>query len=71
MKRRTFIARSLITASIAAAFALPLSAGAATALKFSHTDQPGGARHMAAELFAKKVGEYTQGRYEVKVYPAG
>ena len=45
MKRRTFIARSLITASIAAAFALPLSAAAATALKFSHTDQPGGARH--------------------------
>lgn len=72
MKRRTFITRSLITAGIAAAFALPLSAAAAaTALKFSHTDQPGGARHMAAELFAKKVGEYTQGRYEVKVYPAG
>lgn len=72
MKRRTFIARSLITASIAAAFALPLSASAAaTALKFSHTDQPGGARHMAAELFGKKVAEYTQGRYEVKVYPAG
>ncbi len=72
MKRRTFIARSLITASIAAAFALPLSAAAApTALKFSHTDQPGGARHMAAEMFGKKVAEYTQGRYEVKVFPAG
>ncbi len=71
MKRRTFIARSLITAGIAAAFVLPLSAAAATALKFSHTDQPGGARHMAAELFGKKVAEYTQGRYEVKVYPAG
>ncbi len=71
MKRRTFVARSLIAASLAVAFALPLSAGAATALKFSHTDQPGGARHKAAHMFAKKVGSYTQGRYEVKVYPAG
>lgn len=71
MKRRTFVARTLITASLAALFALPLSASAATILKFSHTDQPGGARQKAAELFAKKVSEYTQGRYEVKVYPAG
>lgn len=71
MKRRTFFARTLIAASFAAAFALPLSAGAVTTLKFSHTDQPGGARHKAAELFAKKVADYTQGRYEVKVFPAG
>ena len=71
MKRRTFFARSLLTASLAALFALPLSASAATVLKFSHTDQPGGARQKAAEMFAQKVGEYTQGRYEVKVYPAG
>ncbi|MCF8173760.1 MAG: TRAP transporter substrate-binding protein [Burkholderiaceae bacterium] len=71
MKRRTFVARSLIAASLAVAFALPLSAGAATALKFSHTDQPGGARDKAAHMFAEKVGSYTQGRYEVKVYPAG
>ncbi|MCB1941369.1 MAG: TRAP transporter substrate-binding protein [Candidatus Accumulibacter sp.] len=71
MKRRTFFARSLLTASLAALFALPLSASAATVLKFSHTDQPGGARQKAAEMFAQKVAEYTQGRYEVKVYPAG
>ncbi|MBE2259944.1 MAG: TRAP transporter substrate-binding protein [Rhodobacteraceae bacterium] len=71
MKSRTFFARSLLTASLAALFALPLSASAATVLKFSHTDQPGGARQKAAEMFAQKVGEYTQGRYEVKVYPAG
>ena len=71
MKRRTFIARSIIAATVAAAFALPLSASAVTTLKFSHTDQPGGARQKAAELFAKKVAEYTKGEYEVKVYPAG
>ena len=44
---------------------------AQTALKFSHTDQPGGARHKAAQMFAEKVEQYTQGRYKVKVYPAG
>jgi tripartite ATP-independent transporter DctP family solute receptor len=71
MQRRTFIARSIIAATVAAAFALPMQAGAVTTLKFSHTDQPGGARQKAAELFAKKVAEYTKGEYEVKVYPAG
>jgi tripartite ATP-independent transporter DctP family solute receptor len=71
MQRRTFLARTVIAASLAVAFSLPLTASAATALKFSHTDQPGGARDKAAGLFAKKVSEYTHGRYEVKVYPAG
>lgn len=71
MIRRQFLGRSLIAASIALAAALPLGASAATILKFSHTDQPGGARHKAAEHFAKKVGEYTQERYQVKVFPAG
>src|SRR5450631_3502210 len=47
------------------------SCGAQTVLKFSHTDQPGGARQKAAELFAQKVADYTQGRYKVQVYPAG
>jgi tripartite ATP-independent transporter DctP family solute receptor len=40
-------------------------------LKFSHTDQPGGLRQKAAELFGQKVEAYTQGRYKVQVYPAG
>lgn len=44
---------------------------AQTALKFSHTDQPGGTRHKAAEMFAQKVSEYTQNRYKVQVFPAG
>jgi TRAP-type C4-dicarboxylate transport system substrate-binding protein len=41
---------------------------AQTVLKFSHTDQQQGARHAAAQVFAKKVEEYTQGRYKVQVF---
>ena len=58
----TLAALGLGTGSIAAA---------QTMLKFSHTDQPGGARNAAALLFAKSVESYTQGRYKVQVYPAG
>jgi tripartite ATP-independent transporter DctP family solute receptor len=55
-----------------AALALTLSAGgpatAQTVLKFSHTDQQEGGRHAAAQLFARKVEELTQGRYKVQVF---
>ena len=51
--------------------ALAAGAQAQTVLKFSHTDQPGGARQKAAELFGQKVEQYTQGRYKVQVFPAG
>jgi len=44
------------------------TAAAQTVLKFSHTDQQAGARQSAAQLFAKKVEELTQGRYRVQVY---
>jgi len=47
------------------------AASAETTLRFSHTDNPGGSRQAAAEVFAKKVAEYTQGRYKVRIYPAG
>jgi tripartite ATP-independent transporter DctP family solute receptor len=60
---------NLTALALAAAFALP--AAAQTMLKFSHTDQPGGSRQKSAEVFAKKVEEYTQGRYKVQIYPAG
>ena len=40
-------------------------------LKFNHTDTPSGARHRAAELFARKVSEYTKGRYRVLVFHSG
>jgi len=48
--------------------ALAVSAYAQTILKFSHTDQQQGARQAAAQVFAKKVEEYTQGRYKVQVF---
>ena len=44
----------------ALAFALVAPAAAQTVLKFSHTDQPGGLRQKAAELFGQKVEQYTQ-----------
>ncbi|KKJ76800.1 ABC transporter substrate-binding protein [Kiloniella litopenaei] len=46
-------------------------ANAEKVLRFSHTDNPGGSRQAAAEVFAEKVSEYTQGRYKVRIYPAG
>ena len=52
----------------AAALALSLPAAAQTVLKFSHTDQQTGARQAAAQIFAKKVEELTQGRYKVQVF---
>jgi len=61
--------KTLTTLALAAALTLP--AAAQTVLKFSHTDQPGGSRQKSAEVFAKKVEEYTQGRYKVQIYPAG
>ncbi len=60
---------------LAALVALTLAAGALGAapiiLKFSHTDQMSGSRNAAALLFAEKVKQYTNGKYEVRVYPAG
>lgn len=64
MQRRTFIAFA-----VAAAFAG--AAQAQSVLKFSHTDQPGGTRQKAAEMFGQKVEQYTGARYKVQVFPAG
>lgn len=55
-------------AALAAVTAFALPASAQTMLKFSHTDQQQGARQAAAVVFAKKVEEYTQGRYKVQVF---
>jgi tripartite ATP-independent transporter DctP family solute receptor len=51
-----------------AASAFALNAYSQTVLKFSHTDQQSGSRQAAAQVFAKKVEEYTQGRYKVNVF---
>lgn len=53
---------------VVAGVAFTAAAQAQTILKFSHTDQQQGARHAAAQVFAKKVEEYTQGRYKVQVF---
>ena len=57
---------ALTLTALAAAIALP--AAAQTTLKFSHTDQQAGARQAAANIFAKKVEELTQGRYKVQIF---
>ena len=61
--------KTLVKFSMAlTAIALASGVSAQTTLKFSHTDQAQGARHAAAQVFAKKVEEYTQGRYKVQVF---
>lgn len=67
MKRRTLM-------QLAAAVAVTAAFGAAqaqTVLRFSHTDQPGGTRQKAAEMFGEKLAQYTGGRYKLQVFPAG
>ena len=59
-----FTLTALATATLLAA--LPVTAQ--TVLKFSHTAQQAGARQAAAQVFAKKVEELTQGRYKVQVF---
>jgi TRAP-type transport system periplasmic protein len=69
MKRRNLIKQSAITLVVVGLWVG--AASAQTVLKFSHTDQPGGARQKAAELFGQKIEQYTQGRYKLQIYPAG
>ncbi len=67
MKRNSLFVKMLYFTLIV--FVLGVSAAAAeTVLKFSHTDQQQGARQGAAEVFAKKVEQYTNGRYKVQVF---
>jgi tripartite ATP-independent transporter DctP family solute receptor len=60
--------RLTFTALTMAALIATAPAAAQTVLKFSHTDQQAGARQAAAQVFAKKVEELTQGRYKVQVF---
>lgn len=62
---------AVLVTAISAALLIPSLASAEKTLRFSHTDNPGGSRQAAAEEFAKRVGEYTEGRYKVRVYPSG
>jgi TRAP-type transport system periplasmic protein len=56
------------TAIALAACALALPVAAQTTLRLSHTDQQAGARQAAAQVFARKVEDLTQGRYRVQVF---
>jgi TRAP-type transport system periplasmic protein len=58
-------------AVLGSAMVMSSDASAEKVLRFSHTDNPGGSRQKAAEVFAAKVAEYTSGRYKVRIYPAG
>jgi TRAP-type transport system periplasmic protein len=66
--RRSTLKSIALAAAACAALAGGLQAQAQTILKFSHTDQQQGSRQAAAQVFAKKVEEYTQGRYKVQVF---
>jgi TRAP-type transport system periplasmic protein len=69
MKTRRITLKSIALAAAAcAALAGGAAAQAQTILKFSHTDQQSGARQAAAQVFARKVENYTQGRYKVQVF---
>jgi tripartite ATP-independent transporter DctP family solute receptor len=73
MKRKSLFARMLFFIVVVLVLGVCNVFGvsnveAQTVLKFSHTDQQQGARQGAADLFAKKVEEYTNGRYKVQVY---
>ena len=64
---KTLVKFSMVLTAIAVATGAS-GVSAQTILKFSHTDQTQGARQAAAQVFAKKVEEYTQGRYKVQVF---
>jgi TRAP-type C4-dicarboxylate transport system substrate-binding protein len=70
MVRKTSTLTSLIGGLIAGVIMMS-PAAAQTTLKFSHTDTAVGSRQAAAELFAEKVAEYTEGRYKVEVFHSG
>jgi tripartite ATP-independent transporter DctP family solute receptor len=68
MKRKTILL--LLSSAFAAGLGGTAQAAPIT-LKFSHTDQQLGARQAAAHIFAKKVADYTEGRYKVAVFCCG
>lgn len=67
MKRFASIAFAAATLVALAA----TSVSAQTVLRFSHTDTAVGSRQAAAEDFARKVEQYTQGRFRVQVFHSG
>ena len=77
MQRRNLFQAALSIGAVALLGLIALAgigsafAQAPMTLKFSHTDSPIGARQKTAELFARKVEEYTQGRVKVQIFHSG
>lgn len=67
--------RRLIVAAGAGAIAAPFvsraQAQSPQILRLSHTDTPVGSRQQAAEMFARKVAEYTGNAFNVQVFHSG
>jgi tripartite ATP-independent transporter DctP family solute receptor len=62
----------MVAALLAVALLLATApAGAGTTLRLGHTDPADGLRHKAAQMFADKVKEGTQGRYTIDVHHSG
>ncbi len=57
--------------AVAAPFVSRAHAQAPQVLRLSHTDTPVGSRQQAAEMFAKKVAEYTGNAFQVQVFHSG
>ncbi|MBX3585465.1 MAG: TRAP transporter substrate-binding protein [Ramlibacter sp.] len=74
---KRILTRILLGSGIACALlalavpAVAQPAGDPRILKLNHTDTPSGARHLASELFARRVEELTRGKYRVLVFHSG
>lgn len=51
--------------------AQPTAAANSIVMKFNHTDTPSGTRHLAAELFARRITQLSNGRIKVLVFHSG
>lgn len=67
----SFWVSRLLIAVLACAGPVVQAQPSVTVLKLNHTDTPSGARHVAAETFAKKVEDYSGGRYRILVFHSG
>ncbi len=64
LERRGYVNAALL----AAAGVAPAAHARGIPLKLCHSSSPSDSRHLASELFARKVAQYTEGRYRVLVF---
>ncbi len=66
------VTRRLFAGIVAAGLTLPgLASAADTTLRFAHVVREGDPAFIAAEAFAEKLAELSEGRVEVRMFPAG